>query len=65
MPRTKGKVPDLRSARVDLDQIRIPGVFLEHEVETLRNDKTDRAMLADLFTELSLRVKNELELPEK
>ena len=38
---------------------------LEHEVETLRNDKTDRAMLADLFTELSLRVKNELELPEK
>ena len=38
---------------------------LEHEVETLRNDKTDCAMLADLFTELSLRVKNELELPEK
>lgn len=38
---------------------------LDHEVEILRGDKTDRAMLADLFTELSLRLKNELELPEK
>ena len=38
---------------------------LEHEAETLRADKTDRAMLADLFTELSLRLKDELELPEK
>jgi len=38
---------------------------LERETETLRNDKTDRAMLADLFTELALRLKDELELPEK
>ena len=38
---------------------------LEHEAETLRADKTDRAMLADLFTEMSLRLKDELELPEK
>ena len=38
---------------------------LEREAETLRNDKTDRAALADLFTELSLRLKGELELPEK
>jgi len=38
---------------------------LEHEAETLRTDKTDRAMLADLFTELSMRLKDELELPEK
>jgi predicted transcriptional regulator len=38
---------------------------LEHEAETLRADKTDRAMLADLFTELSMRLKDELELPEK
>jgi DNA repair exonuclease SbcCD ATPase subunit len=38
---------------------------IDHEAETLRNDKTDRAMLADLFTELSLRLKDELELPEK
>src|SRR5580704_2236149 len=38
---------------------------LEHEAETLRADKTDRAMLADLFTVLSMRLKDELELPEK
>jgi len=38
---------------------------LEHEAETLRTDKTDRLMLADLFTELSMRLKDELELPEK
>lgn len=38
---------------------------LEREAETLRNDKTDRAMLADLFSELSLRLKDELTLPEK
>ena len=28
-------------------------------------DKTDRLQLANLFTELSLRLKDELELPEK
>lgn len=38
---------------------------LEREAEALRTDKTDRAMLADLFTEMSLRLKDELELPEK
>jgi DNA mismatch repair ATPase MutS len=38
---------------------------LEREAETLRNDKTDRAQLADLFAELSLRLKDELELPGK
>jgi predicted transcriptional regulator len=38
---------------------------LENEAETLRTDKTDRAMLADLFTEMSMRLKDELELPEK
>ena len=37
---------------------------LEQEAETLRNDKTDRAMLADLLTEMALRLKDELELPE-
>jgi DNA repair exonuclease SbcCD ATPase subunit len=37
----------------------------DREAETLRNDKTDRAQLADLFTELSMRLKDELELPEK
>jgi hypothetical protein len=38
---------------------------LQQEAETLRTDKTDRAMLADLFTELSMRLKDELELPGK
>jgi len=38
---------------------------LDREVETLRNDKTDRAALGDLFAELSLRLKNDFELPDK
>jgi len=38
---------------------------LDREAETLRTDKTDRAMLADLFNELALRLKDELELPGK
>lgn len=38
---------------------------LDREVGILRNDKTDRAALADLFEEFSLRLKNDLELPEK
>jgi hypothetical protein len=38
---------------------------LEREAETLRTEKTDRAMLADLFSELSLRLKDELTLPDK
>ena len=38
---------------------------LEKESAVLRNEKTDRAMLADLFAELSLRLKDELHLPEK
>jgi DNA mismatch repair ATPase MutS len=38
---------------------------LDREAETLRTDKTDRLQLANLFTEISLRLKDELELPEK
>jgi len=38
---------------------------LDREVESLRNDKTDRAALADIFAEFSLRLKDDLELPEK
>jgi methyl-accepting chemotaxis protein len=37
---------------------------LEREAETLRNDKTDRATLADLLTEMALRLRGELELPK-
>ena len=38
---------------------------LDREVQVLRTDKTDREALADLFTELAMRLKNELTLPEK
>ena len=38
---------------------------LDREAETLRNEKTDRATLADLLTEMALRLKDELELPGK
>jgi DNA repair exonuclease SbcCD ATPase subunit len=38
---------------------------LDREVQVLRTDKTDRAALADLFSEVSLRLKNEFELPEE
>jgi uncharacterized phage infection (PIP) family protein YhgE len=38
---------------------------LNREVDILRDEKTDRAGLADLFSEFSLRLKNKLELPEE
>lgn len=37
---------------------------LERETEILRKEKTDRAMLGDLFNEIGLRLKDELQLPE-
>jgi vacuolar-type H+-ATPase subunit I/STV1 len=37
---------------------------LDREVQALRADKTDREALADLFTELALRLKKEFALPE-
>ncbi|HTW22720.1 MAG TPA: hypothetical protein VMD78_03930 [Candidatus Baltobacteraceae bacterium] len=37
---------------------------LEREAATLRSDKTDRATLADLLTEMALRLRGELELPK-
>jgi hypothetical protein len=36
---------------------------LAREAEELRNDKTDRAALADLFNELALRLNNQFRLP--
>lgn len=38
---------------------------LDHEIQSLRSEKTDRAALADLFNEFALRLNNELTLPEK
>ncbi|MGH9776043.1 MAG: hypothetical protein ACRD50_13975 [Candidatus Acidiferrales bacterium] len=40
-------------------------VALDREVKTLREEKTDREALADLLTEMALRLKNEFELPAK
>lgn len=37
---------------------------LENEAGELRDSKTDRAMLADLMTEVAMRLRNEFELPE-
>ncbi len=38
---------------------------LDREVQGLRHDKTDRAALADLFAELSLRLKDNFNLPHE
>ena len=38
---------------------------LEREASTLRHEKTDREALGDLFSELGLRLRGELQLPEK
>ena len=37
---------------------------LDRETQSLRADKTDREALADLFTEMALRLRNEFKLPE-
>lgn len=36
---------------------------LDREANELRNDKTDRSALADMFTELAMRLNNEFNLP--
>ena len=38
---------------------------LNQEAQSLRGDLTDRVALADLFSEVSMRLKKEFELPEK
>jgi len=38
---------------------------LDREAQSLRTDKADRETLADLFTEMSMRMRNELTLPEE
>ncbi len=37
--------------------------LLERETRALRTDKADRDALADLFTEMAMRLKNEIKLP--
>jgi dsDNA-specific endonuclease/ATPase MutS2 len=49
----------------DLEKLRREAAHsLDREVQGLRHDKTDRAALADLLAEFSLRLKNNFELPE-
>jgi uncharacterized protein YukE len=38
--------------------------LLDRETQALRSDKADREALADLFTEMAMRLKNEFKLPE-
>ena len=50
---------EIRKAQTEME------AALEREVEALRHEKTDRETLGDMFSELGLRLKGELELPEK
>jgi hypothetical protein len=55
-----------KSVSSEIDKLRRDGTAaLSREVETLRDEKTDRAGLADLFAEFSLRLKNKFELPDE
>jgi formate dehydrogenase maturation protein FdhE len=52
------------SVSAEIDKLRRDSTAaLNREVEVLRDEKTDRAGLADLFNEFSLRLKNKFELP--
>jgi DNA repair exonuclease SbcCD ATPase subunit len=55
-----------KSVSAEIDKLRRDtSAALNREVESLRDEKTDRAGLADLFNEFSLRLKNKFELPEE
>src|ERR1700723_1126663 len=55
-----------KSMAAEIDKLRAaPTAALNREVDVLRDEKTDRAGLADLFNEFSLRLKNKFELPEE
>ncbi|MGA7917151.1 MAG: hypothetical protein WCA00_18090 [Candidatus Acidiferrales bacterium] len=55
-----------KSVSAEIDKLRRDtAAALNREVEVLRDEKTDRAGLADLFNEFSLRLKNKFELPEE
>src|ERR1700674_4577958 len=63
----RGKILEHSKAVMnEIDKLRREAAAaLDSEVETLRSEKPQRAALADLFAEFSLRLKNDLELPEK
>jgi DNA repair exonuclease SbcCD ATPase subunit len=55
-----------KSVSAEIDKLRRDTTAaLTREVEALRDEKTDREGLADLFSEFSLRLKNKFELPEE
>ena len=55
-----------KSVSAEIDKLRRDTTAaLNREVEVLREEKTDRAGLADLFNEFSLRLKNKFELPDE
>jgi uncharacterized phage infection (PIP) family protein YhgE len=55
-----------KAVSAEIDKLRRDtSAALNREVEVLRDEKTDRAGLADLFSEFSLRLKNKFELPEE
>ena len=57
LDQSKNLSSDIRQKYEDLS------AALDREASELRNDKTDRSALADMFTELALRLNNELKLP--
>jgi len=59
LEQSKALTGAIQKSHTDMESV------LEREAAALRLEKTDRAMLADLFTELSLRLKDELTLPDK
>jgi DNA repair exonuclease SbcCD ATPase subunit len=59
LDQSKSLANEIRKAQTEME------AALEREVETLRHEKTDRETLGDMFSELGLRLKGELELPEK
>ena len=57
LDQAKNLADEIRTKHDDLS------LALQRESRELRNDKTDRAALANLFTELAMRLNNEFKLP--
>jgi DNA repair exonuclease SbcCD ATPase subunit len=59
LDQSKSLGAEIRKAQSELESA------LEREATILRHEKTDRETLGDLFSELGLRLRGELQLPEK
>jgi hypothetical protein len=62
---SRQQILELRQAMADDLRQAVDGVLarLAKESQELRNDKTDRATLAELLTEMAMRLNNELSIP--